>query len=147
MPAAQCPFCEISERSGADSREVYRDEHVVAFFPTEPAAPGHTLVVPRKHVPDIWSLDAATAAQLAKAVLGVAVAIKRALDPQGLNIIQSNGQAATQTVDHLHVHLVPRWEGDGMGRIWPPETHYSEVRKDRAESRLREECRSMNSER
>lgn len=64
MAAPECPFCEISLGSGSDSREVYRDEHVVAFFPTEPATLGHALVVPRKHVPDIWSLDVATAAQL-----------------------------------------------------------------------------------
>lgn len=44
------------------------------------------------------------------------------MSPDGLNIIQSNGAAATQTVQHLHVHVVPRWEGDAMGQIWPPES-------------------------
>jgi len=55
--AEDCPFCEIVQREDPDAREVYRDEHVVAFFPTEPAVLGHTMVVPREHVPDIWSLS------------------------------------------------------------------------------------------
>ena len=136
-----CPFCEIVLRENPHAREVYRDEQVVAFFPEEPAALGHTMVVPRAHVPDIWSLDEATAAHLARATLRLAGAIREAIEPEGLNIIQSNGEVATQTVFHLHVHLVPRWAGDAMGTIWPEETGYSEREKDDALVRVREACR------
>ncbi len=136
-----CPFCEIVARDDDDAREVYRDEHVVAFFPTEPATLGHALLVPRAHVPDIWALDDQTAAYLASATIRLAGAIKRAMHPAGLNVIQSNGKAATQTVMHLHVHLVPRQPDDGLGRIWPPETSYSETQKNEAWARLRAECR------
>ncbi len=144
MPTSDpdCPFCEIVQRDDPDAREVYRNEHVVAFFPLEPATLGHTLVIPREHLADIWALDGATAGHLAQATLRVANAVRRAMSPEGLNIIQSNGEAATQTVPHLHVHVVPRWHGDAVGRIWPPETNYSDDQKDDAWERLRSECRT-----
>ena len=137
-----CPFCEIVQRDDPDAREVYRDQHVVAFFPHNPATLGHTLVIPRIHVPDIWTLDRSTAEQLADATTRLAAAVKRAVNPDGLNVIQSNGSAASQTVFHLHIHLVPRWEGDPIGHIWPPESNYSEKEKDDAWEALRVECRN-----
>lgn len=139
-----CPFCEIVQRDDPDAREVYRDEHVVAFFPDNPATLGHTLVIPRLHIPDVWSLDQATAAQLARVTTQLASAVRRAVNPEGLNIIQSNGEAASQTVFHLHVHLVPRWSGDAVGPIWPPQTDYTEQEKDDAWERLRNECRNVS---
>jgi histidine triad (HIT) family protein len=134
-----CPFCEIVQREDPDVREVYRDEHVVAFFPLEPATLGHTLVVPRKHISDVWDLDENTASHLARAVVRISHAMRTAVEPEGLNIIQSNGEVATQTVFHLHVHIVPRWSGDAIGRIWPPETSYSDSEKDNAWEKLRKE--------
>ena len=122
-------------------REVFRNEHVVAFFPLEPATLGHTLVVPRAHVEDIWGLDDETAKDLAVVTTKLARVVREALSPDGLNIIQSNGRAATQTVPHLHVHVVPRWAGDAVGRIWPPETNYSEWQKDETWEKLRRACR------
>lgn len=141
----ECPFCEIVDRDDPDAREVYRDEHTVAFFPTEPAVLGHTMVIPRAHVPDIWHLDEATAQHLSVTTLRVAAAIRDSLHPDGLNIIQSNGHAASQSVFHLHVHLVPRVEGDRIGRIWPPESDYSEEQKNDAWEALREACRAIGS--
>lgn len=143
MTKEDCPFCEIVQRDDPDAREVYRDGHVVAFFPLEPATLGHTLVVPRKHVPDIWALDEDTAAHLGRAVVRLSQAVRTAMEPQGLNIIQSNGEVATQTVLHLHVHIVPRWEGDAIGRIWPPETDYSESEKDHVWEELRAEIKKV----
>lgn len=134
-----CPFCEILAGEDHDARIVMRREGVVAFFPTEPATLGHTLVVPESHVADIWQIDAVSVSKLGSATVELAHAIRRAIRPDGLNIIQSNGAAATQTVMHLHVHLVPRWDDDDVGPIWPPETDYSEASKDAAWQRLREE--------
>ena len=118
MTAISCPFCAIIMGEGP-ARVVYRDDHAVAFFPLRPATFGHTLVVPRRHIPDIWGLPEADAARLSRAALRVAAALRAAVAPAGLNIIQSSGAAATQTVPHLHVHLVPRWAADAMGPIWP----------------------------
>lgn len=141
--APDCPFCSIVQQDDPDVREVYRDGTVVVFFPDEPATLGHTLIVPLRHVPDIWSVDHDLAAHLGRATVDVAAAVKRAMKPDGLNIIQSNGDAATQTVMHLHVHVVPRWEGDQIGRIWPPESGYSEFQKDKAWDAIRAECRGI----
>lgn len=133
----QCPFCTIVAGTDPDVREVYRNEHVVAFFPTEPAVLGHVLVVPRRHVEDIWGLRPEELAELSTAAVFLSSALRIALLPEGLNVIQSNGDAATQTVHHLHVHLVPRRGGDAMGPIWPPETDYTEASKDDALRRVK----------
>lgn len=143
MNPEQCPFCTIVAGTDPDVREVYRNEHVVAFFPTEPAVLGHVLVVPRRHVEDIWGLRPEELAELSTAAVFLSSALRIALLPEGLNVIQSNGEAATQTVFHLHVHLVPRWDGDAMGPIWPEETDYSEEEKDDVLMRVRTACRSM----
>lgn len=139
-----CPFCDIVNREDPDAREVFRDASVVAFFPLEPATLGHTLLIPRRHIPDIWSVEDNMALHLATATVRMARAIRDAVAPDGLNVIQSNGKAATQTVFHLHVHLVPRWDGDAVGRIWPPETSYSEGQKDRVWQRIRDACQEMS---
>lgn len=131
-----CDFCEIVARQ-EDAREVLRTEHLVGFFPLEPATLGHTLLIPRAHIADIWGLDAETAQHLTEATLDLAHAIRAAMKPDGLNIIQSNGAAATQTVPHLHVHLVPRWDSDDMGRIWPEETNWTDQAKDTACRKVR----------
>jgi histidine triad (HIT) family protein len=103
----------------ASTQVVYQSASALALFPLHPATRGHTLVVPREHVPDLWALDPAEAPLLTETVLRIAHAIRRGLAPEGLNVITSAGAAATQTVPHLHVHVVPRWRGDGFGRIWP----------------------------
>jgi len=141
-----CPFCEIAQHEEPDTREVYRDGQVVAFFPTEPATLGHTLVIPRGHVDTIWNIDAACARQLASVTIRLAKAIRDATGAPGLNVIQSNGEVATQTVMHLHIHLVPRWPNDALGRIWPKETDYSESQKDAAWEEVRDHVSRLLSE-
>lgn len=142
--SAACEFCEIIDSDDPDVREVYRDENVVAFFPTEPATLGHVLLVPRRHVPDIRGIKFDEASQLARITLLLADAIQTAVKPDGLNIIQSNGEVATQSVMHLHVHLLPRWKNDAMGPIWPPETDYSEASKERVMFDVRASMRHIS---
>ena len=131
-----CEFCEIVAR-GEPARVVLRTSEVVAFFPDEPATMGHTLLIPTRHFQDIWALDERTAGWLAHASLRLARAIRKALVPEGLNIIQSNGEAASQTVQHVHVHLVPRWSGDAMGPIWPSDTTWTAASKNRTMRMIR----------
>lgn len=102
------------------------------------------MVAPREHIPDIWSLDEDIATHLARATVRVASAVREATELKGLNIIQSNGEVATQSVFHLHVHLVPRWDGDAMGPIWPNETDYTEQAKDLMQERVRQACRRID---
>lgn len=115
---AGCEFCRIAAGAGP-ARIVFEDEGSIGFLPLRPAVTGHTLVIPRSHVRDIWALSPDDARPLLDATLLLARAIRDAFDPDGLNIINSSGAAATQTVFHLHVHLVPRWDDDGFGDIWP----------------------------
>jgi histidine triad (HIT) family protein len=96
----------------------------VAFFPLNPATPGHTLVIPKRHVRDLWDLDDMLGATLMSAVLKVGKGIDEGLSPDGMNMITSAGAAAEQTVFHLHIHLVPRWRVDGFGEIWPRDHRY-----------------------
>ncbi len=117
-PAA-CPFCAIITGGDASARVVYRSDKVTAFFPLEPATRGHTLVVPNRHVADLTDLTAAESRDLGEAVHRTARAIRSALSPDGLNVIQSTGAVATQTVPHVHFHLVPRWSNDRMTLRWP----------------------------
>ena len=131
-----CDFCQIVARE-EPAREVLRTDKIVAFFPLELATLGHTLVIPREHIPDIWSLDDQTSHDLTEATLRVARAIRDAISMQGLNIIQSNGEVATQSVFHLHVHVVPRSSHDDMGDIWPTQTYWSESDKSDTQDKIR----------
>lgn len=140
-----CEFCGIVEGDDPAVREVYRDDDVVAFFPIEPATLGHVLLVPRRHVVDIWGLEPDEAAQLSRVALLLARAIREALRPEGLNVIQSSGEVATQTVMHLHIHLVPRWKDDAMGLIWPAETDFTESQKQRAMVDVRRAAQRLRS--
>jgi histidine triad (HIT) family protein len=114
----ECEFCSIL-RGENSARIVAETDDVLAFFPFAPAVVGHTLLIPKLHIPDLWKLDSLMATVLTRALLPLAEAIRDAFDPEGINIIHSTGEAASQSVRHFHVHLVPRWTGDPMGDIWP----------------------------
>lgn len=119
VTAEPCPFCRIVEGRDPGARVLYRDSKVVAFFPLDPATTGHTLVIPNRHVAHLDDLGPLEIRDLAAAVHRVSAALTSALRPDGLNVIQSNGTAATQTVPHVHFHLVPRAEGDDLVLRWP----------------------------
>ncbi|WP_281895659.1 HIT family protein [Phytohabitans aurantiacus] len=133
---SDCVFCAIVAGEGP-AREVLRTDRIVAFFPLDPVAPGHTLVVPHSHAPDIWSIDRDTGHALMDATLEIAEAVRRALPIDGLNVIQSNGEAATQSVPHLHIHVVPRQWGDAMDIGWPSKTNWGDGAIDAAQDKLR----------
>lgn len=135
-----CDFCRIARGDDETVEVVCEGKDWVAFFPLDPATPGHTLVIPRSHVPDLWGLDSADAGELMNAVIRVGRAIDSALSPEGMNMITSAGEAAEQTVYHLHLHVVPRWIGDGFGRIWPHESHVSDRQERDAAARIRAAC-------
>jgi ATP adenylyltransferase len=136
MREPECAFCDIIA-GDAPARIVARGHGVTVFLPDEPATRGHVLVVPNDHAADIWALTQGTARNLASEVLRVAGAARDAMRPEGLNVIQSNGRAATQTVNHLHVHVVPRWASDGVEDFWPsPNPTWSTADLDEMRSSL-----------
>jgi histidine triad (HIT) family protein len=136
---ADCEFCAIA-RGESTADVVCEGEHWVAFFPLEPATPGHTLVIPREHVRDLWAASGAVGRELIDAVIKVGRAIETALTPDGLNLITSAGAAAEQTVTHLHLHVVPRWKDDGFGPLWPPKTPLRREIAHDAAALIREAC-------
>jgi histidine triad (HIT) family protein len=115
---SECVFCRIVARQ-IPATVVHEDEDTLAFMDIGQVNPGHVLVAVKKHADNIFALDDAQAAAVFRSVARVARAIRAAFEPQGLSVYQANGKAAGQTVFHLHIHLVPRYEGDGMALTWP----------------------------
>ncbi|QEU46323.1 HIT family protein [Schleiferilactobacillus harbinensis] len=104
-----CIFCKII-RGEITSVTVFEDDHVKAFLDISQTTPGHTLLVPKDHIEDIFHLPAATAARLFSYVPMLANAIKAANSGiKGMNIINNNGEVAYQSVHHVHIHLIPRY--------------------------------------
>lgn len=134
---SRCPFCEIVEGDDPLVREVARNDSVVVFFPTEPAVLGHCMVVPRRHVERFSDLAAEEVKEVMLAAQSMTRGVREAFEPEGINIIQSNGEAASQSVPHIHVHILPRWKGDVVGEIWPPESDYSDSEIDQSLVKLR----------
>lgn len=114
-----CIFCEIIA-GNIPAATVYEDEHVFAFMDIAPANPGHTLVIPKQHYRNIFDMPAEIGSKIMHASILIANAIKAALNPDGLNLFQSNEAAGFQTVFHFHLHLIPRWEGDPLRLPWRP---------------------------
>jgi histidine triad (HIT) family protein len=113
-----CVFCRI--RDGLiPSTRVYEDERTIAFMDINPLNEGHCLVIPRAHAATIFDAEEADLRAAITTARRVAAAVRAALQPHGLNLLQANGAAAFQSVPHLHFHLVPRWTGDGRGFDWP----------------------------
>lgn len=107
-----CPFCDYA----GPSEILWRDEWdgAIAFEPLNPVTPGHVLVVPTDHEPDFASSAVTTSLAFFSAVRYV-----QAMKLKDVNLITSKGKAATQTVQHLHIHVLPRTEGDGLTLPWP----------------------------
>lgn len=134
-----CPFCRIV--GGEEPAEVLCEtEDWLAFFPDTPATPGHTLVIPKTHLPDFLALGPELGASLMEGIVRVSRAIREALLPDGMNLISSSGEAADQSVNHLHFHVVPRKVGDRIGRIWPPDKPMGEEMKEGLADLIRATC-------
>jgi histidine triad (HIT) family protein len=113
-----CVFCRIVAGQIPSTR-VYEDDEVLAFMDIGQVNPGHVLVAVKRHAENLYALDEAQAAAVARASVRIARAIRDAFAPGGLSVHQANGKPAGQTVLHYHVHLVPRHDNDGMQLTWP----------------------------
>ncbi|WP_456471587.1 HIT family protein [Methanocaldococcus sp.] len=105
-----CIFCKIANKE-IPSKIVYEDPYVIAFLDINPRSKGHTLVVPKKHYK---TLDEMPDEELCHLIKGVKETIKilKKLNFDGYNIVNNNGKAAGQEIDHVHIHIIPRYEGD-----------------------------------
>ena len=111
-----CLFCKIASREIA-SEIIYEDPSAVAFLDIHPRAPGHTVVVPRSHAETILDISRSDLHSLFTAVKTVTEGLARTLSPEGFTIGINHGRVGGQMVDHLHVHVIPRFTGDGGGSI------------------------------
>ncbi|MFI9556348.1 HIT family protein [Nonomuraea endophytica] len=112
-----CVFCAIVAGT-LPAALVDEDERTLAFLDITAVTDGHTLVVPKVHAADLWEITADDAAAVMRAVHRMAARIKDVLAPDGLTLFQANRPAGWQDVFHLHVHLVPRHDGDRLTRPW-----------------------------
>ena len=115
---SNCVFCKIVARQ-IPATVVHEDDEVLAFMDLGQVNPGHVLVTLKAHVENLFGLEPSQAGAVAGAAARIARAIRAAFNPEGLSVYQANGKAAGQTVFHYHVHLVPRYEADGMALTWP----------------------------
>lgn len=107
-----CIFCKIVNGE-IPSYKVYEDDNVLAFLDITQGTKGHTLVIPKNHVKNVYELDEVTATNVFKVVPTIANALNKAFKPIGLNIVNNNDKPL-QSVFHFHIHLIPRYEEDGM---------------------------------
>lgn len=125
-----CPFCQLP----AD-RILLADDRAMVIRDGFPVSPGHTLVIPRRHVSSFFDITADERASLLHLLDQAKVALDREFAPQGYNIGINDGATAGQTVPHLHVHLIPRYAGDredprgGVRWVLPEKADYWSVRK------------------
>jgi histidine triad (HIT) family protein len=111
----ECIFCKIIA-GDIPCYKVYEDDQVMAFFDILPISPGHTIIVPKKHEADMENLDDSELCALTVSIKKIGMT--EGLDVKGYSILLDNKSAANQHVPHVHFHLVPREEGDGLER-WP----------------------------
>jgi histidine triad (HIT) family protein len=116
--AADCVFCKIRDGE-LPSMRVYEDDRTLVIMDINPLTSGHCLVIVKTHTPTLWDADPEDLQAAITAAQTVAVALKTAVKPDGLNMLQANGAAAFQSVPHYHLHLIPRWNNDGKGFDWP----------------------------
>ena len=133
-----CIFCKIV-KGEIPSKKVYEDKDVIAFLDINPANPGHTLVVPKKHAEDITKSNEEDLSKAIHVVKKMTALMKEKLNAIGVNVMQSNGQAAGQIIGHIHFHVIPRYENDmvviSYKRLQLSDSDFEAVRKKLSEEK------------
>lgn len=116
---SDCIFCKIANGE-IPSATLYEDEDFRVILDLGPASKGHALILPKAHAANIYEISDDMAAKAMILAKKMATKMTDALKCDGFNIVQNNGEPAGQTVFHFHMHLIPRYEGDGVGLSWTP---------------------------
>lgn len=132
--SSDCIFCKII-KGDLPSYKVYEDENVLAFLDIRPVNAGHTLVVPKNHSENIFDIAAKDWAAVAEAVRKLAIAIEKGVGADGVNIAMNNREHAGQVVHHPHVHIIPRFKGDGLKLM--PQREYKEREAESSAEKIR----------
>lgn len=114
-----CIFCKIANGE-ITSATLYEDGDFRVILDVNPASKGHALILPKKHADNLYALPEEAAAKVLVLAKNVAEKMEKALDCEGLNLVQNNGEIAGQTVFHFHMHLIPRYKGDNVKVGWKP---------------------------
>jgi len=109
----ECIFCKIIDGE-IPAVKVLDEELVIAFMDINPSSKGHMLVVPKRHAENIFEISESDLAAVTNAIKRCAKAVKEALNAEGITILQLNGKASDQIIPHFHIHIIPRWENDGL---------------------------------
>ncbi len=112
-----CVFCKIVAGT-IPSFKIYEDAKTLAFLDINPVNPGHTLVIPKAHAPNLMASDDSDLAAVMAVARRVASAIEKSLSPYGINLLQANGPGAAQSVLHFHMHVIPRVKDDNLMMNW-----------------------------
>ena len=119
MSETDCIFCKIVAGE-LPAQRLYEDERTLAFMDIAPGNPGHLLVIPRTHAQDVLAIDPDDLAAVIRTAQVMARRVSERLGADGVNLINSCGAAAWQTVFHLHVHVIPRYVDDPLQLPWIP---------------------------
>jgi histidine triad (HIT) family protein len=114
---ANCVFCKIVAGQ-IPCFKLFEDDETLAFMDINPAHDGHCLVVAKEHHPTVFEISDEAFAAVARSVRKVARAVNLAISPEGLNLVQANGEGARQSVKHFHIHVLPRKLGDDLSLNW-----------------------------
>lgn len=114
-----CIFCKIAG-GVIPANALYEDDDFKVIFDLGPASKGHVLILPKEHFDNVFEMTDEYAAKVFVLAKKVATAIKKTFKCDGVNILQNNGSVAGQTVFHFHMHIIPRYEGDGVNVGWNP---------------------------
>lgn len=131
---SDCIFCKIVA-ADLPSFKVYEDAHTLAFLDIFPVNKGHVLVIPKSHAGNIFEISAEAWAQVQETVRKVAAGLEKSLSADGVNLMMNNREHAGQVVHHAHVHLIPRFKGDGL-KLWP-HGKYAEGEADSVAEKIR----------
>lgn len=108
-----CIFCKIANGE-IDSAKVFEDDNVLAFLDVSPLTKGHCLVIPKAHFENIFNADENVLKNIISAAKNISNQIKTNLGAKGVNLVNASGEKAEQSVFHFHLHIVPRYENDGL---------------------------------
>lgn len=132
MKKDDCIFCRLAN-GDIPVDAIYEDDLVKVIFDAGPASEGHVLIIPKSHADGIYDLTDEQAERIFAVAVKVSNALKKAFEPDGLNVVQNNGEIAGQTVFHFHMHLIPRYKGDGVNVGWNPKKLTDDARQEMLE--------------
>ena len=134
MRDENCIFCKIAAGE-IPSRKIYEDKDLIAIMDLSPTSKGHSLIIPKEHYTNIYDIDEEIAGKVMKTAKKLATKMTVALNCDGFNLLQNNGETAGQTMFHFHMHLIPRYEGDNAGiAAWKQGTLEDAVKEQIIES-------------